>query len=142
MKNRLCAFLIVAALAGLSGCETPPRYGEVRVHDRDYDVRVVFSDRDRTIIRDYYRSHYRGLPPGLAKQGKIPPGHAFRMQRHQGVPPGVTWESARRRGKTPEPLAGWLCAHRDRDGRGHPAFPHASRAGCGRNPSRLRQRRP
>jgi len=92
MKDRLSAFLIVAALAGLSGCETPPRYGEVRVHDRDYDVRVVFSDRDRTIIRDYYRSHYRSLPPGLAKQGKIPPGHAFRMQRHQGVPPGVTWE--------------------------------------------------
>ncbi len=93
MRNRLSAFLIVAALASLSGCETPPRYGEVRVHDRDYDVRVVFSDRDRAIIRDYYRGHYRGLPPGLAKQGKIPPGHAFRMQRHQGVPPGVTWET-------------------------------------------------
>lgn len=91
MKNRLSAFLIVAALAGLTGCETPPRYGEMSVHDRDYDVRVVFSDRDRAIIRDYYRN-YRGLPPGLAKQGKIPPGHAFRMQRHQGVPPGVTWE--------------------------------------------------
>lgn len=80
MRNRLSVFLIVAAMAGLSGCETLPRYGEVR---------VVFSDRDRMIIRDYYR----GLPPGLAKQGKIPPGHAFRMQRHQGVPPGVTWET-------------------------------------------------
>ncbi len=92
MKNRLSTLLIVAALAGLSGCETPPRYGEVRVHERDYDVRVAFSDRDRAIIRDYYRGYYRGLPPGLAKQGKIPPGHAFRMQRHQGLPPGVTWE--------------------------------------------------
>jgi len=92
MKNRLSAVLIVAALAGLSGCETPPRHGEVRVHERDYDVRVVFSDRDRAIIRDYYRGYYRGLPPGLAKKGKIPPGHAFRMQRHQGLPPGVAWE--------------------------------------------------
>jgi hypothetical protein len=92
MKNHLSAFLIVAALAGLSGCENPPRYGEVRVHERDYDVRVVFSDRDRAIIRDYYRGYYRGLPPGLAKKGKIPPGHAFRMQRHQGLPPGVAWE--------------------------------------------------
>ncbi|MBU1223198.1 MAG: hypothetical protein KKA22_12400 [Gammaproteobacteria bacterium] len=92
MKNRLSALLIVAALAGLGGCETPPRYGEVRVHERDYDVRVVFSDRDRAIIRDYYRGYYRGLPPGLAKKGKIPPGHAFRMQRHQDLPPGVAWE--------------------------------------------------
>jgi len=93
MKNRLCASLIFAALAGLAGCETHTRYGDVHVHDRDYDVRVVFSERDRTIIRDYYRSDYRGLPPGLAKQGKAPPGHAFRMQRHQGIPPGVTWET-------------------------------------------------
>ncbi|MCL5061388.1 MAG: hypothetical protein M1449_13570 [Candidatus Thermoplasmatota archaeon] len=92
MKNRLSAFLAVAALAGLSGCETHPYYGDVRMHDRDYDVRVVFSDRDRPIIRDYYRGYYRSLPPGLAKQGKIPPGHAFRMQRHQAIPPGVTWD--------------------------------------------------
>lgn len=92
MKTRLSAFLFVAALAGLAGCETYPYYGDVRVHDRDYDVRVVFSDSDRAIIRDYYQSYYRGLPPGLAKKGKVPPGHAYRMQRHQGIPPGVTWE--------------------------------------------------
>ena len=92
MQTRLIALLAIAALAGLAGCETHPYYGDVRVHDRDYDVRVVFSDHDRTIIRDYYRSDYRGLPPGLAKQGKIPPGHAYKLQRHQGIPPGVTWE--------------------------------------------------
>jgi hypothetical protein len=44
------------------------------------------------IIRDYYRSYYRNLPPGLAKKGKIPPGHARQLRRHQGIPPGVTWE--------------------------------------------------
>lgn len=92
MKIRLGIFLVAAALATLAGCETHPYYGDVSVHDRDYDVRVVFSDHDRTIIRDYYRSYYRALPPGLAKQGKIPPGHAYRLQRHQGLPPGVAWE--------------------------------------------------
>lgn len=91
MKNRLHVLVMMAALAGLAGCETPPYYGDVRVHDRDYDVRVVFSDRDRTIIRDYYRGHVRGLPPGLAKQGKVPPGHAFRLERHRPLPAGVTW---------------------------------------------------
>ncbi|MHB1145211.1 MAG: hypothetical protein ACYCZS_09965 [Thiobacillus sp.] len=93
MKNYLSAFLVAALLAGLAGCVSPPRYGEARAHERDYDVRVVFSDRDRAIIRDYYRSDYRRLPPGLAKQGKIPPGHAFRMQRQQAIPPGVAWEN-------------------------------------------------
>jgi hypothetical protein len=92
MKTTLCAFLAVAALTGLAGCETHPYSADVRVHDRDYDVRVVFSDRDRAIIRDYYHRDYRGLPPGLAKKGKIPPGHAFKLQRQQAIPPGVNWE--------------------------------------------------
>lgn len=93
MKTYLTALLAIAALTGLAGCETYPRYGEVRVHDRDYDVRVVFRDRDRMLIRDYYHTNYRALPPGLAKQGKIPPGHAFKMVRHQGIPPGIAWQS-------------------------------------------------
>lgn len=89
MKIRICVLLVVAAAAlagGLAGCQ--PYYGDVQVHDRDYDVRVAFTDHDRMIIRDYYRS----LPPGLAKKGKIPPGHAYKMRRNHGVPPDVAWE--------------------------------------------------
>jgi hypothetical protein len=92
MKIQLSAVLTIVALAGLAGCETHPYYGDVRVQDRDYDVRVVFSDHDRAIIQDYYRAYYRSLPPGLAKKGKIPPGHAAKLRRHQGVPPGVSWD--------------------------------------------------
>lgn len=90
MKIRLSALLAVAAVAGLPGCH--PHYGDVRVQDRDYDVRVAFTDRDRVIIRDYYRDYSR-LPPGLAKKGKIPPGHAFKMRRNDGIPRDVMWEN-------------------------------------------------
>jgi hypothetical protein len=49
-----------------------------------------FSDRDRTYIEDWYS---RNLPPGLAKQGKIPPGHARRLARGESWPPdGVSYE--------------------------------------------------
>jgi hypothetical protein len=91
MKRSLPLILLLASVSGLSGCETHPYYGDVRVHDRDYDVRVVFSDHDRGLIRDYYQSYYRGLPPGLAKQGKVPPGHAKKLYRSQPIPPGVEW---------------------------------------------------
>ena len=91
MKTQLTALLAILALSGLGGCETPPYHGDVRVQHRDLDVRVVFSDRDRVIIRDYYRSDYRRLPPGLAKKGKVPPGHAFKMQRQQSLPPDIRW---------------------------------------------------
>lgn len=91
MRTHLSVFLAITALAGLAGCETHPYAGEVRVHDRGYDARVVFSDPDLRIIRDYYRVDHRGLPPGLAKKGKIPPGHAYKLQRNQGVPANVNW---------------------------------------------------
>ena len=55
--------------------------------DRD---RYHFSTRERTYISDWYS---RNLPPGLAKQGKIPPGHAKRLQRGSPWPPrGVDYE--------------------------------------------------
>lgn len=92
MRIQASVVLAIAALAGLAGCETHPYSGDVRVQDRGYDAGVVFSDQDRAIIQDYYRTYYRGLPPGLAKKGKIPPGHAAKLRRYQGVPPGVSWE--------------------------------------------------
>lgn len=82
---------VVASAAVMTGCETYPRYGEVGVHNRDYDVRVVFSDRDRGIIRDYYAPPHRGLPPGLAKKGKVPPGHAMKLRRGDPIPDGYMW---------------------------------------------------
>ena len=91
-RTRLSAALL--ALGLLVGCETyEPRYGEVGVHNKDYDVRVIFSDRDRAYIRDYYDGRYRGLPPGLAKKGKIPPGHAKKLYRNAPIPQGYTWQN-------------------------------------------------
>lgn len=92
MKKQRLVLIAIGSLALVAGCETPAPYGDVRVQGRDYDMRVVFSDTDRRIIRDYYRADVGRLPPGLAKKGKIPPGHAFKMQRQLGVPPQVNWE--------------------------------------------------
>ncbi|KTG17127.1 MULTISPECIES: hypothetical protein [unclassified Guyparkeria] len=52
--------------------------------------RYHISTRERSYIRDWYS---RNLPPGLAKQGKIPPGHAKRLERGSPWPPrGVEYE--------------------------------------------------
>src|SRR5512133_1393684 len=41
--------------------------------------RAVFSERNRVIIHDYFRTNYSNLPPGLAKRGgNLPPG----LQKH------------------------------------------------------------
>lgn len=53
-------------------------------------VRIVFSSRDRDIIRDYYRDQYSNLPPGLAKRGgNLPPGLQKHLERDGSLPPGL-----------------------------------------------------
>jgi hypothetical protein len=50
-------------------------------HDRDHDRehayeherREAYHDHDRE-IRDWYHTHYRHLPPGLAKRDRLSPG--------------------------------------------------------------------
>jgi len=53
-------------------------------------IRIVFSVRDRDVIRDYYRDRNSNLPPGLAKRGgNLPPGLQKHLERDGTLPPGL-----------------------------------------------------
>jgi hypothetical protein len=53
-------------------------------------VQIVFSERDREIIHDYYSPRYSGLPPGLAQRGgNLPPGLEKHLRRNGRLPPGL-----------------------------------------------------
>jgi hypothetical protein len=53
-------------------------------------VQIIFTDHDRRIIRDYFRSGYGNLPPGLAKRGgHLPPGLEKHLHRNGQLPPGL-----------------------------------------------------
>ena len=94
----LFALIFVMGLG--SGCVTYTGIdsGSVEIHQDDVHLRVAFNDRDRGYIDDYY-NHYRKkhrkkygkhMPPGLAKKGKLPPGHQKRLEKHGALPPGLT----------------------------------------------------
>jgi hypothetical protein len=87
----LVVLLVVAMASFLTGCETQPRYGDVMVREPHYSLRVVFTDDDRRLIREYYEPRYQKLPPGLAKKGWIPPGHAWRVRQNQPVSEEAYW---------------------------------------------------
>ena len=92
MKPGLPAVLLAASMSLLVvGCASEPRYGEVVVHDPHVSMRVVFTDYDRRVIHDYYAPRYQKLPPGQAKKGQIPPGHAWRVRANQTVHEEAYW---------------------------------------------------
>ena len=76
----------------LGGCASyAATSGRVVIKDDDTSIDVRIGDRDRTLIRDYYKSakHRNGLPPGLEKrEGSLPPGLAKRDR----LPPGLHGE--------------------------------------------------
>lgn len=92
MRSSLLVVLLAVAMTPvLVGCETGPRYGDVGVRDPNYSVKIVFTDHDRRLINDYYAPRYKKLPPGQAKRGRLPPGHAWQVRRNQPVPEDARW---------------------------------------------------
>ncbi len=87
-------FFLLILLAGLvSGCATHTlTSGRIVLQDENSVIDVSISDRDRTLIRDYYKKYKKkrkGPPPGLAKRrGNLPPG----LAKRDTLPPGLRGE--------------------------------------------------
>ena len=79
-------FLVVLAISVLtaSGCAT---LESLQIRRGEAYVKVVFTNRDRMIIRDYYA--HKKAPPGLAKRTVLPPGLQKRVDRGDPLPPGL-----------------------------------------------------
>jgi hypothetical protein len=58
-------------------------------YDRDTRGGIVFSRSDRDRITDCLTNNTQGLPPGLAKRDRLPPGLEKHLQRNGQLPPGL-----------------------------------------------------
>lgn len=56
---------------------------------RTRDGRIVFTEPERVLIRDWFRTHRRNLPPGLAKRDRLPPGLEKQLRERGSLPPGL-----------------------------------------------------
>src|SRR5258706_569951 len=93
----LLATLIVITCSAATASAKPKHWHDDDAHwnkhwhgdadDRDehrHDERCYFRQDDIRVIREYYESRYRSLPPGLAKKyyrtGHLPPGWERKME--------------------------------------------------------------
>lgn len=93
-RSSLCLVILIALLS--SGCVTLKetfgvRSGEVKVRTKDGYAKVVFSDRDKEAVRNYYAKKWKHkkMPPGLAKRDRLPPGLQKRLEAGDQLPPGL-----------------------------------------------------
>jgi Ni/Co efflux regulator RcnB len=99
MKNAI-AFLILtltALVPAQSAAATKGQDATERVLQR------VFSEAEKAVIEEYFGNKHdpkykrddkhkkdkRGLPPGLAKKDKLPPGLQMQLEKNGRLPPGL-----------------------------------------------------
>jgi hypothetical protein len=49
----------------------------------------VFTTQERTVVTNYFRGNASGLPPGLAKRDRLPPGLERQLRERGTLPPGL-----------------------------------------------------
>lgn len=80
---------------GSGNAQNGTRYGDrsAQTYDdprgRRYGSSPEFSEADRNTIRSCMSGEYGGLPPGLAKRDRLPPGLERQVQRNGQLPPGL-----------------------------------------------------
>lgn len=76
------SFSVVFAAVAIFAFASPPFASEIGVD-------VVFSDRDASIIRAYYRNHDVSQHGKKKKKKGLPPGIVKNLQRGKRLPPGI-----------------------------------------------------
>jgi Ni/Co efflux regulator RcnB len=98
IKASIWALLSCLLVFAFGGCLNAPSNasGRVVIEDDHGMIDIAFSDHDRSIIREYYgsanKANNKPLPPGLAKKGKVPPGHQKQFMRQAQLPQDLQYQ--------------------------------------------------
>ena len=84
----------------MTGCIAIPTVnsGSIEVGNEEMSVHVAFHEKDRQIIKNYYKHNgkpkkAKKMPPGLAKKQELPPGLQKHIEKHGQLPPGLEGRS-------------------------------------------------
>lgn len=53
------------------------------------EAEPVFTQEERVVIKNWFQTNRSGLPPGLAKRDRLPPGLEKQLRERGELPPGL-----------------------------------------------------
>lgn len=104
MRHRLVSVALVAILLTFGGSPLLAQKGkgkgqgkqEGSVQTPGEKVRTalpegerVFTQQERVVVTNWFRDNRSGLPPGLAKRDRLPPGLEKQLRQRGTLPPGL-----------------------------------------------------
>ena len=80
-----------AAQALAQGKKQAPQTAGGKVREVLPEAERVFTTEERTVIKNWFANpqNLKGLPPGLAKRDKLPPGLERQLRERGKLPPGL-----------------------------------------------------
>jgi hypothetical protein len=96
-RSALAAILSILLLAGWpayaqqaqKGREAPSKTVGEKIREALPEAQMVFTKEERTLVTNWFRDNRRGLPPGLAKRERLPPGLEKQLRERGHLPPGL-----------------------------------------------------
>ena len=98
MRSRSSVAAGLAAIAALGGAlalaQQPGKGNQKKtagekVREVLPESEAVFTKEERILIPKWLRTHRSGLPPGLAKRDRLPPGLEKQLRERDTLPPGL-----------------------------------------------------
>jgi len=89
MKLQVAGLVIFGTLLMTASCAVSSRSGRTSSPAVTASAGDVFTNQDRALILGWFRDHSSGLPPGLAKRDRLPPGLEKQVRERGTLPPGL-----------------------------------------------------
>ena len=94
-SSRTVSLLLLLALGGGLALAQQPGKGHQKktagdkVREALPEGDLVFSEHERVVVTRWFRTNRSGLPPGLAKRDRLPPGLEKQLRERGTLPPGL-----------------------------------------------------
>ncbi len=89
LRGAIAALFACSVIAAMPAVSARQRTAGEKIREVLPEAQRVFTKEEVTVVRNYFRDNKSGLPPGLARREKLPPGLERQLKQRGKLPPGL-----------------------------------------------------